>query len=96
MLVVAACVAITACGPIRLDDRPQIRGTLVSVDGRAVGIRHKTGRTYQVDVTPETRIVNRRRPGDIALCPGQRATVVLVGSRRFTASSITLWSSQCK
>jgi hypothetical protein len=94
-LVAAACTTVSACGPLRLDATPQIRGTLVTVDGSTVGIRHKTGRTYHVEVTRETLIVNRTRPRDISLCPGQSATVFLVEPRQFTASSITLWSDRC-
>lgn len=94
-LVVAGCLA-TACGPIRLDDSPQIRGTVVAVDGKTVGIQHKTGGTYYVEVTPDTRIVDSRQPANARLCPGQRATVFLAGNRRFIASSITLWSGECK
>ena len=95
-LVAAACLTVSACGPLRLDAAPQIRGTLLTVDGRTVGIRHKTGMTYHVEVTRETRIVNSKRPGHLSLCPGQRATVFLVEPRRFTASSITVWSDGCR
>lgn len=94
-IVVTGCFA-TACGPLRLDDTPQIRGTLVAVNSKSIGIRHKTGATYYVDVTPDTRIVDSRRPGPAMLCPGRRATVLLAGNRRFVASSITLWSGDCK
>jgi hypothetical protein len=93
--IVAGCM-LTACGPLRLDDTPQIRGTLVSVDAATVGLRHKAGQTYYVEITRDTRIVNSRHPGNVTLCPGQRATVFLAGARRFTASSITLWSGDCK
>lgn len=97
LLATSACAfTVTACAPLRLDDQPQIRGTLVTVERSGVGIKHKTGRTYRVEVTPETRIVNSTRPGDTTLCPGQRATVFLAGPRRFTASSITLWSGRCR
>ena len=96
LVATSACaVTVTACAPLRLDDAPQIRGTLVTVERSGVDIRHKTGRTYRVEVTPDTKIVNSSRPGDTTLCPGQRATVFLVGPRRFTASSITLWSGRC-
>ena len=94
--VAAACIATVGCGPLWLDERPQIRGTLETVDGSSVGIRHKTGRTYQVEVTSETRIVNRRQSGNVTLCPGQRATVFLAESQRFTATSITLWGGRCR
>lgn len=94
--VVMAGSLATACGPIRLDDTPQIRGTVVAVDGKTVSIKHKTGGTYSVEVTPDTRIVNSSQPGNAKLCPGQRATVLLAGHRRFIASSIMLWSGECK
>ena len=95
-LVAAVCLTVSACGPLRLDTTPQIRGTVVTVDQGTVGIKHKTGRIYHVEVTRQTRIVNSTRSGDISLCPGQRATVFLVGRRQFTASSITLWSDRCR
>jgi hypothetical protein len=95
-LAIAICLGATACGPLRLDETPHIRGTLVTVDGRIVGIKHKTGRTYQVEITPETTIVNRGEAGAVALCAGQRATVFLAGPQRFTAASITLWNRRCR
>lgn len=95
-LLATGCITATTCAPLRVDERPQIRGTFVTVDGSTVGLRHKTGRTYRIEVTPDTRIVNSRQPGDVMLCPGQRATVFLAGTSRFTASSITLWSGRCK
>ena len=95
-LLTMGFITATNCAPFRLDERPQIRGTLVTVDGGTVGLRHKTGRTYRIEVTPDTRVVNSRQPGDVRLCPGQRATVFLAGTSRFTASSITLWSGRCK
>jgi hypothetical protein len=98
-LAVAVAVAASfaaACGPLRLDDTRQIVGTLVTVDGQTIGIKHKTGGTYYVEVTPETRIVDSGRQGTPTLCRGQRATVVLTGQRRFVASSITLWGGDCR
>ena len=95
-LVITAGLAAASCGPLRLDATPQIRGTLVTVDDRMLGIKHKTGRTYHVEMSPETTIVNRVEPGNVALCPGQRATVFLAGPQRFSASSITLWSGRCR
>ena len=96
MLLAAVAFTITACGPIRLDGRPQIRGRLVGVDVSSVAITHKTGRTYRVEVTPDTTIVNATRRDGVRLCAGQRATVYLVDARRFTASSITLWDARCQ
>ena len=94
--VIAACLAGGACGPLRLDSRPEIRGTVAAVQARAVDIRHKTGRTYRVELTPETRIIHDRRPGDQTLCPGQRASVLLVGRAQFTAAAVTVWSGRCR
>ena len=93
--VIAACLAGGACGPLRLDSRPEIRGTVAAVQARAVDIRHKTGRTYRVELTRETRIIHDQRPGDLTLCPGQRVTVLLVGHAEFTASAVTIWSGRC-
>ena len=92
---IAACLTTGGCGPLRLDSRSAIRGTVAAVEARAVDIRHKTGRTYRVELTRETRIINDQRPGDPTLCPGQRATVLLVGRAQFTASSVTVWSGRC-
>ena len=93
--VIAACLAVDACGPLRLDSRPEIRGTVAAVHAQAVDIRHKTGRTYRVELTRETRIIHDQRPGDLTLCPGQRVTVLLVGRAEFTASAVTIWSGRC-
>jgi hypothetical protein len=94
VLAVAICL-VSACGPLRLDDTHQIRGTVVSLDGRTLGIRHKTGGTYYVQVTPGTRIVHNTPSVGSRVCPGQRATVILERTRRFTASAITLWGGDC-
>lgn len=94
---ILAVTVNTACGPLRLDDRPQIRGTVMTVDGHTLTIKHKTGRTYQVAVTPDTRVVIQGQASNGRLCPGQRATVFLADAPgRFTASSITLWSDRCQ
>ena len=97
----AASIAVSsflgaACGPLRLDDRPQIYGRVVSVEADTVGVKHKTGGTYYVDVTPDTKVTNKLQPGSRTLCPGQRATVFLARDARLTASSITLWSGKCR
>lgn len=95
-LLATAALTTAACGPIRLDGRPHILGRLVTVDAGSVAIKHKTGRTYRVEVTPDTRIVNAKRPEDVRMCAGQRATVYLLDERRLTAASITLWDdSRC-
>ena len=93
--VIAACLAGGACGPLRLDSRPEIRGTVASVQPRAVDIRHKTGQIYRIELTRETRIIHDQRAGDLTLCPGQRVTVLLVGRAEFTASAVTIWSGRC-
>jgi len=95
-LIIAACLAGGACGPLRLDSRPAIRGTLATVHAQAIGIRHKTGRTYRVDLTRDTRIIHHTSPGDLTLCPGQRVTVLLASRAPFTASSVTVWSGGCR
>jgi hypothetical protein len=79
-----------------LDERAHILGRLVSVDTASIAVKHKTGSTYRVEVTPETKIVNVQRPQSVTLCAGQRATVYLVDSRRLAASSITLWDGRCR
>jgi hypothetical protein len=96
LLAGSVCAALVGCAPLRLDDTPRIRGTLVAVEPGAVDVKHKTGRTYHVEVTPDTRIVNSSPTGDATLCAGRRATVSLVAPRRFTESSITLWSGRCR
>ena len=96
LFIVTAAVN-TACGPLRLDHRPHIRGTVMTVDGHTLTIKHKTGRTYEVGITPDTRVVSQQQAGDARLCPGQHATVFLADvPGRFTASSITLWSDRCQ
>ena len=94
--MIAACLAGGACGPLRLDSRPEIRGTVAAVHAQAVDIRHKTGRTYRIELTRDTRIIHNTKPGDPTLCPGLRATVLLVSRAQFTASSVTVWSGRCR
>jgi len=94
--LVAACLGDTACGLQRLDSRPEILGTIVAVDARALEIRHKTGGIYRVELTRETRIIQNNTPVDLTLCPGLRTTVRLVGRAQFTASSVTVWRGRCR
>jgi hypothetical protein len=95
--MIAACLAGGACGPLRLDSRPVIRGSLAAVDARALDIRHKTGRVHRVWLTPDTRIIDKSKGGEpTALCPGLRVTVLLVNRTEFTASSVTVWSGRCE
>ena len=94
--VIAACLAVGACGPIRLDSRPEIRGSLAAVNADAVDVRHKTGRIYRVGLTRDTRIVYDNETSERALCPGLRVTVLLVSRTQFTASSVTVWSGRCE
>jgi len=96
LAVLSIAGAIGGCGPIRLDDRPQIRGTLVATGERWLAIRHKTGQVYNVELTRQTRIVNHGRAGGETLCAGQRATVFLSSPERHTASAVTIWSGQCR
>jgi hypothetical protein len=94
--IVAACVSATACAALFLDSTPQIRGTLVAVHAHALDIRHKTGGTYRIELTRDTRIIRNNRPVDMTLCAGLRTTVRLVGRGQFTASSVTIWSGRCQ
>ena len=94
--LIAAWLTGGACGPIRLDSRPEIRGSLAAVHAEAVDVRHKTGRTYRVGLTPDTRIIYDNQTSERALCPGLRVTVLLVGRTQFTASSVTVWSGRCE
>ena len=96
LAVLTIAGAISGCGPIRLDDRPQIRGTLVAAGDSRLTIRHKTGQVYGVELTRQTRVVNREAPGRETLCAGQRATVLLTGPGRYSASAVTIWSGQCR
>lgn len=93
---IAASLAVGACGPIRLDSRPQMHGSLAAVHAEAVDVRHKTGRIYRVGLTRDTRIVYDNKTSERSLCPGQRVTVLLVGRGQFTASSVTIWSGRCE
>ena len=86
----------SGCGPIRLDDRPQIRGTIANAGDQWLSIRHKTGHVYDVELTRQTRIRNEGAPGQETLCEGQRATVFLVGPGHFIASAVTIWGGQCR
>ena len=94
-VLLAAWLTGSACGPIRLDSRPEIRGSLAAVHAEAVDVRHKTGRIYRVGLMRDTRIIYDNKPSERALCPGQRVTVLLVSRTQFTASSVTVWSGRC-
>jgi hypothetical protein len=89
-------LSVWACGPLRFDARPHIRGTVVGVAKETVGIRHKTGRTYQIALTRETRISHETHPATATLCPGVRATVYLTGPRALTASAVTVSGDPCR
>ena len=95
--MIAVWLAGGACGPLRLDSRPEIRGALAAVHAQAMDIRHKTGRIYRVGLTPATRIIDKNKGGEpTALCPGLRVTVLLVSPTQYTASSVTVWSGRCE
>ena len=94
--LVAACLTATACGPLRLDATPEVRGTIVAVSAESVQVRHKTGGIYRVALTRDTQIIQNSRIVELTLCPGLRATVRLVGRVQFTASSVTVWSGRCR
>ena len=93
---VAACLTGTACGPLRLDATPEVRGTIVAVSAESVQVRHKSGGIFQVALTRDTQIIQNSRIVDRTLCPGLRTTVRLVGRAQFTASSVTVWSGRCR
>ncbi|HET9267863.1 MAG TPA: hypothetical protein VFO31_06850 [Vicinamibacterales bacterium] len=91
-----AAVAASACGPLRLDGRPQIHGSVVSVQERTLSIRHKTGYTYDVALTPETRILRSEDTIRVSdLCPGQRAVVILSPSDPAEASEVRISGGPC-
>lgn len=95
-VLAGACLGAAACGPLRLDSRPEIRGTLVKVHDQAVDLRHKTGGVYRIGITRETRIVQQDGTDDRRLCPGLRTSVRLADRAQFTASSVTVWSGRCR
>ena len=95
LAVLAVAGAISGCGPIRLDHRPQIRGTIVTTGVKRLAIRHKTGKVYHVELTRQTRIDNQGATGPETLCAGQRATVFLIAPGHFVASAVTIWGGQC-
>ena len=92
----AACFSAAACGPLRLDGRPSIRGTVVAVQQDAIAIKHKTGRTYRVGLSHDTRVVDSRGSVEVALCPGVRATVYLTAPRTFVASEVNVHGDRCR
>jgi len=92
----AACISAAGCGPLRLDGRRSIRGTVVAVQQDAIAIKHKTGRTYRVEISRDTRIVQKSGSREGALCPGVRATVYLTASRTFTASEVNVSGDRCR
>ena len=94
-IAAAACLS-AACGPLRLDGRPGIRGTVVAVQQDAIAIKHKTGRTYRVELSRDTRIVHTSGSREARLCPGVRATVYLTASRTFTASEVKVFGDRCR
>lgn len=95
-VLLIAAAALSSCAPLRVDDRPQIRGRLVSVSPGSLAIRHKTGHTYNLEIAPDTRIVNaERRAGEKDLCPGQRALVILSRSDRARAAEVHVSGGRC-
>ena len=88
---------LAGCGPLRLDNTPGIRGTLVGVHESKLSIRHKTGRTYDVVVTPDTRIRRQDVPVAVAdLCPGLRAHVRLAKADRAEAAEVEVYGRDCR
>ena len=92
-----AMAMVGGCGPLRLDNTPQIRGSLVSVRESVVSIRHKTGRTYDVAVTADTRLRRGNEPLTMVdLCPGMRAIVTLSAADRARASEVVVSGRECR
>jgi hypothetical protein len=96
VVLATAWLGSAACAPVRIDTSRHIRGTIVAVRSHAVDIRHKTGPTYEVALTRDTKIVNEERPEDVSLCAGQRATAYLADGEPFTAAQVTVWSGRCR
>ena len=91
-----AMAMVAGCGPLRLDNTAQIRGSLVSVRDSTLSIRHKTGRTYHVAVTPDTRLRQDDETVTIGdLCPGMRAIVTLSDDRA-RAAEVAVSGSACR
>lgn len=95
-IAAAACFSAAACGPLRLDGRASIRGTVVAVQQDAIAIKHKTGRTYRVELSRDTRIVHTNGSGEVTLCPGVRATAYLTESRTLKASEVKVSGDRCR
>jgi hypothetical protein len=90
-------IALQGCGPIRLDATPKVRGRIVGVDGPRLSIHHKTGRTYDVTLTAETRIVRGEDVVDVDdVCPEQRAIVILSRADRTQASEVRIFGKRCR
>jgi hypothetical protein len=94
-LAAGVWLASAACAPLRIDADRHIRGTIVAVRSHALDIRHKTGPTYEVALTADTKIVNDQHPEDVSLCAGQRATVYLADGEVFTAAQVTVRGGRC-
>jgi hypothetical protein len=91
-----AVVMMTGCGPLRLDNTARIRGSVVAVRDSVLSVRHKTGRTYDIRVTPDTRLRRDEEPLTIDdLCPGVRAIVTLSAADRARASEVAISGRQC-
>jgi hypothetical protein len=85
------------CGPLRLDDTPQVRGSLVAVRESVLSVRHKTGRTYDIVVTPHTSLRRHEAPVTLDdLCPGMRAIVTLSETDRGKASAVVVSGPECR
>jgi hypothetical protein len=97
MPLLVSAMAVHACGPIRLDATPQVRGSVVGVEPQRLTIRHKTGYTYDVAVTPETRIVQGEDVVDLGdVCTGQRAIVILSEADHTQASEVRVAGKRCR
>jgi len=90
-------IAVQGCGPIRLDARPKVRGHVDGVEGPRLSIHHKTGRTYNVMLTAETRIFRGEEAvGVDDVCPQQRAIVVLSRADHTQALEVRVSGKRCR
>jgi hypothetical protein len=97
----AACVLVTTmaaygCGPLRLDATPEVRGRITNVHEQRLSIKHKAGPTYDVALTPKTRILHDGSAiGVRDVCPGQRAIATLSAGNRAQAVEVRIYGGRC-
>jgi hypothetical protein len=94
--ILLTTMALSGCGPLRLDATPEIRGRVAKVHEQRLSIKHKTGPTYDVALTPETRILRDGYAiGVRDLCPGQRAIATLSPANRAQAVEVRIYGARC-